>query len=418
MAWDDTAKKVAIKSIGQTEARMNYGAVNPTDPVSIGLFQWYGVRAAGLLHDLKDKGSWPATAPLTADLAAHPATDSWWNSRYLTAAERTEMAPILRVPENVAIQDQYAVRDLETYRAAGEAAGLNANTNTDTMCFFVNMYNQSPREALRVLGVVGGNATLDQIYRACLNNAVLGVYSGRYKEAYEIIKAHDTSGVGTGTDGSAYEEGGSVNGAQPTTSIKNIQLVGDQLHIHHADGHVSTARKTNRDIWIANVDTKLGGGAPGTTTGPVGEGDGSKQSNIVQFAMTKVGQYQYGQGPCRLTPDTCGYTDCSAFVRWCYLQTGNPDPGSWGGTQIGNGTLVTTNKADIPSKCRPGDIIFIRWNDPNSPPAYDHTVLFVGSEGGSNGDILSHGGPGPGPTWRNSASYVPTFAGVMVRRYV
>ena len=418
MTWDDTAKKVAIKSIGQTEANMDYGAINPTDPISIGLFQWYGTRAAGLLQSIKTSGTWSGLSQLDSDLTAHPANDGWWNTRYLTAAERTELAPVLRQTANIAIQDTYAGTDLETYRNAGESAGLNANTNTDTMCFFVNMYNQSPREALRVLGVVGGNATLDEIYRACLNNRVLGVYSGRYRQAYEIISSHDTSGVGTGTIGGDTNEGGSVDGSQPTTQLKYLQLVGDQIHIKYKDGHTSTARKTNRDIWIANADTQLGGGTTGGTTGPIGEGDGSAQSNIVQFAMTKVGHYQYGQGPCRLTPDTCGYTDCTGFIRWCYLQTGNPDPGTWGGTMINNGTLVTTNKADIPSKCRPADLIFIRWNSPNYPPAYDHTVLYVGSEGGSNGDILSHGGPGPGPSWRNSASYVPTFAGVMVRRYV
>ena len=51
MAWDATAKKVAVKAIGQVESSMNYAAINYNDPITVGLAQWYGTRAAAILSD-------------------------------------------------------------------------------------------------------------------------------------------------------------------------------------------------------------------------------------------------------------------------------------------------------------------------------------------------------------------------------
>ena len=36
MAWDATAKKVAIKAIGQVESSMDYSAINYNDPITVG----------------------------------------------------------------------------------------------------------------------------------------------------------------------------------------------------------------------------------------------------------------------------------------------------------------------------------------------------------------------------------------------
>ena len=53
MAWDATAKKVAIKAIGQVESSMDYSAINYNDPITVGIAQWYGTRAAAILNRMR-----------------------------------------------------------------------------------------------------------------------------------------------------------------------------------------------------------------------------------------------------------------------------------------------------------------------------------------------------------------------------
>ena len=53
MAWDAKAKAVAIKAIGTVESNMRYDGIYHTDPITIGIGQWFGPRAYGLLARIK-----------------------------------------------------------------------------------------------------------------------------------------------------------------------------------------------------------------------------------------------------------------------------------------------------------------------------------------------------------------------------
>lgn len=50
MAWDETMRKVWVKAIGTVESSMNYAAINYNDPITVGIGQWYGTRAAALIQ--------------------------------------------------------------------------------------------------------------------------------------------------------------------------------------------------------------------------------------------------------------------------------------------------------------------------------------------------------------------------------
>ena len=52
MAWDETSKKVAIKAIGTVESSMRYDSINYNDPITVGIAQWYGPRAADILKKM------------------------------------------------------------------------------------------------------------------------------------------------------------------------------------------------------------------------------------------------------------------------------------------------------------------------------------------------------------------------------
>ena len=206
--WDSTAVAVGIHALGAVEASMDYGAINPTDPISIGIFQWYAGRAAAVLSRIKTENpSSYANLPssLRADLDAHPASDSYWNSRYVSSAEHDGLSAVLAA--NKTIQDSQAATDFDSYRVTAVNEGMNANTNTKSVLFFANMYNQGPKYALDVLKAATINGTLDDFHREVLANAVLGDYPSRYDTAYDIINRYDTGGV---TIGGNTDTGGST----------------------------------------------------------------------------------------------------------------------------------------------------------------------------------------------------------------
>jgi cell wall-associated NlpC family hydrolase len=425
MTWDTTAQQVAIHAIGAVEASMDYGAVNPSDPISIGIFQWYGTRAAELLFNIQANNASTfagVSATIVNDMSSHSASDTWWNNRYVTAAEINTLSPMLR--QNVAIQSTMAGTDLETYRQAGESAGLNADTNSETMEFFVNMYNQSPRSAFRVLGQVGGGASLSEIYNACLNDSTLGNYKSRYQQVYTIIVNQDTTGVGDPTGnpptGTPPPTNGNPTGnTQPTSNIIYVEKRSNQLYAHYKDGHVQQFLSAGANTWTAGKDSSLGGGP---VTPPVNPPpDPSKAAAVVQWMIDHLNQFSYSQGPCRISPGLpCGYTDCSGCVREAYKTAAGMIIGTWTGDEYQNGTVVgTTLDYAMGSGPQDGDLIFLKWpNNPNGK-VYDHVEMFSITQKGPNGEeILSHGGPGNGPVWQQRSYDFSYAVKLQVNRYL
>ena len=421
MTWDEERQRVAIKAIGQVECGLDYGAVNPVDPISISLFQWYAYNAAKLLNMMKADGSWDdCPAELKKDVEAHPASESsYWTTRYVDAAERQLIAPWLRKPANRAVVDTLAHSDLEEYVKAGEGAGL-PRSNSDTMAYFVNMYNQGPRYAFQVLATVGGDATLDEIHAACLRHAVFSRYRTRYNEAYNIIKRHDSSGVSDGVEGTETIGGdeGDVNAVGGAGSdVHYIQQHADKLYMKTNDGSAtfySTGQNTYKPLNSASVSgearTETGGG--GTANLPTTDA----QKKVVAWMKSHENKYRYMQAPGRMTPDASGYTDCSGAVRWCYIQTLGINPGVFTGDQCFYGKSVTKSKVDCkPPLLQPGDCIYIRWRA-NSSKNFDHVEMYIGGDEPNN--LMGHGGPGVGPHYNSLNQILSACYSVSVRRFI
>ena len=245
MAWDVDSQKLVAKVIATVESSMRYDAVNYNDPITVGAFQWYGTRAAGILNRIRTENaaSWTGVVGnVTADLIAHPSTDSWWTGRYLTRAEGESLKPVLHA--NQPIQNNQAIADFEAYKNVYVRQGGNADGNTDAMLFFMCMYHQSPARSLDVLRSAGVNAGLDRLLAVCLNNSVLGAYRTRYNTAATIIRSHDSSGIDLGgTVGSVTLEpdGGDapISGAVQNiyTDMSYVKRVGSNMHIVFKDGH-------------------------------------------------------------------------------------------------------------------------------------------------------------------------------------
>jgi len=268
MTYDATAQKLAVKVIGTVESNLNYGSVNYNDPITVGVAQWYGVRAAAILDRMRDTGdgNWYGVEPSLANqLDTIPATHPFWNGRYLTTVEGESLTGALTRYQG--LQNTQLIEDLDAYKTVAAAHGVDPDANTATMIFFFAMYHQGPAYALNVLDSVGGTATLDQIYAACLADPVLGKYGARYKSAYDLIVVEDLTGV-TPTPPVTPPP------TQPNGNARTIVAAGDLLIVRFTDGERVTYYPSGRGQWVPR---KAGDAPPAPTPvqppPPPGTGD-------------------------------------------------------------------------------------------------------------------------------------------------
>lgn len=236
--YDEQAKKVGVKAIATVESNNDYGAINYNDPITVGVVQWFGTRAANILNKMRNanvSGLWAGVSPsIDNALKTIDQNNPYWNSRYLTFSEGGSLVPVLNA--NVEIQNEQIVIDFEGYKQIAISYGFNPDTNTKTVLFFFVMHHQSPAAALEVVLTVDTECTLDEIYNACLANPTLGQYVGRYTEAKNIIEAYDDSGIvlpGDPTPDPPPITGGGGEGHEANTlkNLKYAEHVGDVIYL-------------------------------------------------------------------------------------------------------------------------------------------------------------------------------------------
>ena len=411
MAWDTQMKKVAVKAIGQVESSMNYLSINYNDPITVGIAQWFGTRAAAILNKMRAKfpNDYAKVAQsLRSRLESVPETSTSWNTYYLSREEGNSLGSLLRNGSD--IQDAQLIEDLEAYVGTAKQYGLDNNSNTESFILWCVAYHQGPRYALQVLNNVGGSVSLEGMLQGILSNGVLGQYSNRYNQAYNIIKNKITTGVGSGL-GRVDNTPGNGSGA---SSSGSVTVQGGRLRIY-ADDSMGLIVKTpwgnvraemiGHNVWGAKLDdiTKsinaaiqqgiaqnqqnTGGG------GGVAAGDGSAGAKALAWMMSRRGKFGYRQAPGRLDPDNSGFTDCSGSIWRAYKDTSGINVGTWTGDQYfrgaepfprRGGAMTASERAQL----RPGDMIVMAWNSTGSVyPETDHVDMVVDSN-----TLIGHGG--------------------------
>lgn len=425
MAWDETMRKVWVKAIGTVESSMNYAAINYNDPITVGIGQWYGTRAAALINKMKNVDS-AGYGALPQDfrnvMNAHNERDAFWNTYYLPRNFGDALKPFLLNNRN--IQDDQLIFDANaTYRNMALKYGINPDTNTETFILWAVAYHQSPQRAMRIGNRVGGT-NLDGMKSAILSDSVLGVYSTRYNTAYNIIKSKDTSGVGSSGSSSTTTSDG--NGGRASQSNFASLVVGPGVGYLLLDNSnlvwlrtrfgTSVGTPVGINLWkmdMGNSEAKVqeivsgawnnahalgfnegsatapnpGGGNPG------GGGDGSKGAKALKWMMSRIGKFGYRQAPGRLDPDNSGFGDCSSTIYRAYKDTSGTFVGTWTGDQYnrgrevmprGSGAMTAAQRAML----RPGDMIVMAWRSTGSYyPETDHVEMVVDSN-----RLIGHGG--------------------------
>lgn len=429
MVYDLDAQKLAVKAIGTVESNLNYLAVNYNDPITIGIMQWYGTRAAALLVRFRTENpaDWVGVeATLDADLTAEPSTNAqFWNNRFLTRLEGESLVPVMN--DNKAIQNDQAFDDLVDYLYAANRAGMDEDTHTQQVLFFFVMYHQSPQRALRVIASVGPSASLNSIVGACLNEPVLGQYRERYTTARDIILSGDSTGVddtpGTIPDPpDAGGDEGSGDGQERTPGpVSYIESLGNNVRVHYRDNNVIVAYPNGRGYWIPKKDENTGADVEPNPDNPDPEEPpdaeaSAKRDAVVAFVTSRVGDYNYSQGPSRLEPDKNGYTDCSGLVYYAYQEVIGVNIGTYTGDQYDRPTLIAEGPGSTPfpeGDMLKGDLIY--YNLPGGVSGYvvDHVEMYIGG-----GEICGHGGPGAGPVVKDLQTAFGSRLNWYIRRVI
>nr|DAN19533.1 MAG TPA: type VI secretion exported 1 [Caudoviricetes sp.] len=407
MAWDATAKKVAVKAIGQVESSLNYAAINYNDPITVGMAQWYGTRAAAILNRMR--AAHPTEyarvdAGLRSRLETVSEGSSSWNTYYLSRQAGDSLRDLLLASKD--IQGDQIVKDLESYFSVAKQYGINPETDTDAFILWCVAYHQGPRYALQAANNYSGGG-LNAMYNAIMSNGVLGQYYNRYNGAKNIIANKDTSGVDVGASGvSTPGNGGSVGENNQQVSIEGgkVVITADDSNILTMRSKFGTHRLYSRghNLWEVNigeiVQNITGGQAGAPNQGGGGGGgavpsDGSNGAKALAWILARLGKFAYCQCPGRQDPDHSGITDCSGLMYAAYKATSGTFVGTWTGDQYfrgqavierGSGAMTAAQKALL----RPGDMIVMAWRSTGSVyPETDHVEMVV-----DQNTTVGHGG--------------------------
>lgn len=413
MAWDIDAKTMAVNVIAKVEGAGAWDAINYRDPITIGLMQWYGTRAANLLTQIQtDHPTEYATiAQSLRDSHTSNADNSrWWEARYLNKAEGDSLKPVLRASKDT--QGALVESDIEDYKLVCDRIGINVETNTNTAIFFMVMYHQNPARAINLMNTIGTGSSLDRTYAAALNEERFGDFASRYTQARDLIAGGvppeiiDLNDEGqeqgdTGLDtGQNPGDGGSIFD-QVQTGISHLEAVGSQIVIHLADGSSVFALPATGNSYTVGASFS-GVEVPPATPTP-DESTGTPNPNatgqeIVDFMVARTGAYGYSQGPGRLTPETSGVTDCSALTRYAYLSVTGVDIGTYTDAQVTSNTTRLISEGgggDSPneSDMQIGDLVLSRRYGTAANRIASHVEIYMGG-----GQIIGHGGvPYMGP---------------------
>lgn len=374
----------AMYVIGKVESNWNWQSVNYNDPITIGMMQWYGTRAAGLLNRMRQVASndyAKLAQTLRDDLSSHGVTDTYWNRRYLTKEEGNSFKAASESRTSHLAQEELAIHDFTGYISTLSEYGF-VNSVPRPLVFAMCMYHQSPAAALRVIRNTPNIADLDSIYHTCMSDGTLGKYTNRYNTAYSMLKQWDgeSDPPDFGQSGIKPDPSPDPDPEKPSGSLAGSYIMerGSDLILYQSgnkSGVIFHASAGGR--WISTSKISGGGDTPEPQP-PVS----NTAEKIMQLLYDYKDKFKYGQGAGRLDPEVSGHTDCSGLVWWAYMKIANINPGEDTKSQISKATsqnkMVVTGTSSnvIPiDQLKLADLILMDWGDGTR-----HVELYNGND--------------------------------------
>lgn len=422
MAFTDNQRYYCMYVLATVESNCTWTSVNYNDPITLGIMQWYGIRARNLLVTGRDNDAagwtqFQSAAPTLAQQVENNDNSNYWSTRYLTREEGNAFVTWANREEMHAVQETQFMDDVQDYEATCDNYGF-PNDNIKERIFFMAMWHQSPASALRVLGSTSATADLSRLYTTAINDSVLGAYNNRYMTVKQLLEAWDGTSAPPdfGQSGSVDEsEGGNTPAIQPTPDKTAwIQLNGDNLYLHD-NGKTRIFLKSTAQNWFETQTAGkpiTGGQTDGGTPEPTPSGSADK---VYALYLSWQGRFAYSQAGGRLDPLHTGYGDCSSTIWRAYQDALGVDVGTWTGAMVGKGRRIATSADGIDAalgRAQKGDLILFNWSYNN--PSYDHVEMYSGD----GAHCLGHGGPGNGPTLKDVRVQMTGAYNWEIRRYI
>lgn len=394
MAWTQAQNMYCMYVICEVESGWNWAATNMQDAITLGIGQWWGTRAAGLMDLLRTQAPdsyAKLSSRLRTKLEIDGAESQSWTSFYLNQTDAQSWAASAEDDENHVIQQTLFLQDIEGYKTTLSSWGLDVENNVAATIYWMSAYHQNPSLCGKTMYSCGASTNLSTIRSAILSNNILGQYSNRYNTIYKRLSNWDgTSAPPDFGQVDEFQEGLSPtpqggNMQQQVTGIQYVQQTGDNLLIYSEDyPNGMLCIKTNGQIWVPfTSDTQVT--MPNTETGQTG-GSSSlfEQCKQTWIDWANAGGFGYELSPRALDPENTGVSNCAACV-WAAVKKHDPAMASWLGnycpTLQKQGTLIYNktgyNDIRVPIEdMRPGDLILMDYEGNHSA---DHVDWYFGN---------------------------------------
>lgn len=376
---DAALQAEALLVIGTQESDLTWNAVDYESNIKVGVAQWAGRQAAGLLAALDASDRQLLTQTLQDDLQNHNPDDAFWRSKFLTKDEGNSIITALGTATAKPVQVSYFnnLIDIDANMLQSWGAAVDTVDHQKTMLFLLAVYHVDLVAASRIVAAIGAVAQTSAILAALLNmpdiagkrdwgatKALIDTWEG----VEPVVQPTETTpNTDPGGSGQQYSEIPQVE-----SQIQRIGMTGQQLIVYGKDNPQGVV--CYRDIgkmWIPQTNTA----APPTPTpinppAPVEPGTQEEFARMRQLWYDNEEAWSYSNGPGRMDPPASGVSDCSACIIWAVGQV-RPDLaaalGDWTGSMVNAGTEIqrgyTGDGASIDlNLLQPGDILLVGTN--------------------------------------------------------
>lgn len=402
MATLELVTSYSMYVIGEVESHWNWASVNTADPITCGMLQWFGSRAKNLLLALRDEDAEAYALiadSLRTDLEGSH-NDSYWSTRYMTAAEGNTVSAALATEAGHTVQQSTWAEDVQAYWKQMEIWGLSLDRPRE-LIFCMSMFHQSPAQCTRVIRSCGGQASLQLMFTTAMNDVVFGQYRSRYVSVYNRLLDWDMESEPPDFGQDDVDDSvGDTDGIEQIASLLGYIIQrGNDLYLYGREqyGGGVPFHKAANGRWVNGYNAD---GTPieGGSTGGGSAAGSAAQQDICDLVRKVQGQFAYSQGAGRLDPPSSGYTDCSGFVWWVFWTVCGIDVNRNGTKYMlqqarDQGRIVKQGSYSVigSDELQVGDIVLIGWASMSGEVNHCEVLL-------DDGYLWGQPGPGAGPS--------------------
>ena len=259
MGWTKEQQQYTEYVICTVESGCDYASVNMSDPITLGIGQFYGANACALMEKLKADAP-ESYAKLSSRLRnavdAHPSSEwNWWRGFYLYNDDANSWVASAQDAANHKVQDEFFMNWVFGPSGAFstlEGWGMDTSKVKETI-FMLTVYHQRPASANQILANIGGSRSLGEYLSATLNTWPVSGYSNRYNKAYGLLNSWDGTSAPPDFGQSDYTPGNNPDtNDQVSSSVGRIEQVGNDLIVYGkmGNGDRLVCHSTGNGVWL------------------------------------------------------------------------------------------------------------------------------------------------------------------------